>query len=138
MKTNLKATVMLTAAVLTLGATAAYGEEVMKANVPFAFRTAAGVQPAGEYSVGKLGYDHSVLTIRNLDTLNATIIGMGIPDGTSNDGRARLVFRCGNEAGCALSAVWVDGHGTKFKTPHLKPSELERVAVIYLDRKASE
>jgi hypothetical protein len=139
MKTNLKNTLMVAAGLLTLGATAAYGQETLKANVPFSFRTAAGVQPAGQYEVSTVKFNGTVATIRNLGTQNSTFAGFGIPEGVSRDQHPRLVFRCGNESGCALTAVWLDGdHGLKYKVPHLKPSELERISVVYLHRDAGE
>ncbi len=140
MKTNLYRTLMLTAAVMTLSAAAAYGQSGIGANIPFAFRTIGGVQAPGNYTIVSINSDSArVLQARNLDNHKSTLLAFGVPTGNSNDQRARLVFRCGDESGCALTQVWMgDGQGYAYATPRPKPSELEHVAVVYLDHKQSE
>ena len=46
---------LLITAALTLSAAAAYGQNQVVANIPFSFRTAAGVQPAGQYAASHEG-----------------------------------------------------------------------------------
>ena len=140
MKTNLTRTMMLTAAMVTLGAAAAYAETKVVANVPFSFRTNAGQQAPGRYGIVSMNQSAAVMGLRNLETGHLTVIGVGTPvgryDGVS---RSRLVFHCGSESGCALAEVWNgDGQGKKFSTPRLKSAELERIAVVYLDNKSAE
>ena len=141
MKTTLNS-LLITAAGLTLSAaflqTAAYGQTNVVANVPFAFQTAAGMQQPGEYAIAPISHDGAVLKLQNRDTGKSSMIGMGTPSGLSKDG-PKLVFRCGSESGCALSAVVMgDGRGWSYKAPHLKPSETERVAVVYFESKQAE
>jgi hypothetical protein len=138
MKTKLNS-LLITAAGLTLSAVAAYGQTRVVANVPFSFRTAAGVQPAGEYRIATVTNDGAVAVLQNTETGRSTLTGMGSPSGNPNDKTPHLVFRCGTESGCTLSEVKMgDGRGWTYKTPHLKPSETERVAVIYFESKQAE
>ena len=126
MKTNL----MLIAAVLTLTAAAAYGQD-RGANIPFAFRTMTGEQAAGHYVVIR---NLGALALQDVDSNKAVILGIGSPETDSKNAAPRLVFRCGSESGCVLSSVWNgDGRGISYRAPHLKPSELEHVAVLYLN-----
>jgi len=121
-----------------LSAAAAYGQTKITAEIPFSFRTAAGVQPAGQYAVIPANLDDDVLAIQSIETGRSTLLGMGARD-SANDTRPRLVFHCGSEGGCALTGVWMsDGRRWAFKTPKIKPSEQEHVAVVYFNNKQSE
>ena len=138
MKSTLNS-LLITAAGLTLSAVAAYGQSRVVASVPFSFRTAAGVQPAGQYSVEAISTTAAVMKLQNVETGHSSIIGMGAPHSTPNDKNARLVFVCGSESGCVLSEVKLDdGRGWSYKAPHLKPSETERVAVVYFESRQAE
>jgi len=117
-----------------LSAAAAYGQTKITAEIPFSFRTAAGVQPAGQYAVIPANLDGDVLAIQSVETGRSTLLGIGARDG-ANDTRPRLVFHCGSESGCALTGVWMsDGRRWAFKTPKIKPSEQEHVAVVYFNK----
>jgi hypothetical protein len=130
---------LITAAGLTLSSIAAYGQNHIVANVPFSFRTAAGVQPAGQYVIAPTGYDAVAMTLKNAETGKSSILGLGTPNGVEKQNSPRLVFLCGNESGCALTGVVAaDGRGWTYKAPRLKPSETERVAVVYCESKQAE
>ena len=138
MKSRLNS-LLIAAAGLTLSAAAAYGQTNIVASVPFSFHTAAGVQPAGEYRITTLSSDGSVAVLQNTATGHSSMTGIGSPNGNPNDKAARLVFKCGSESGCTLSEVKMgDGRGWSYRAPHLKPSETERVAVIYFESKQAE
>ena len=127
---------LLTAAGFALIAAAAYGQDRLAANVPFSFRTIAGVQPAGQYGVVR---DGGVTKLENLATRKSTWVGIGVRDGDGQPNAPRLVFTCGNESGCALTGVRIaDGREWRFQAPKLKSSEEARVAVIYLGSKDAE
>jgi hypothetical protein len=127
---------LLTAAGFALIAAAAYGEDRLAANVPFSFRTIAGVQPAGQYAVV---HDGAVTKLENLATRRSTWVGIGVLEGENQPNSPRLVFTCGNESGCALTGVRIaDGREWRFQAPKLKSSEEARVAVIYLGSKDAE
>jgi hypothetical protein len=138
MKTTLNS-LLITAAGLALSAGAAYGQNQLIANIPFSFHTPAGVQAAGEYRVTPVSQDGSVMKLENVDTRHAAVTGIGVPNGNPNDKTPQLVFKCGSESGCSLAAVKMgDGRGWSYKAPKLKPSEQERVAVVYLGSKLAE
>jgi hypothetical protein len=136
MKSTLNS-LLITAAV-TLSAAAAYGQTKVVANIPFEFRTAAGVQQAGQYIIAPAAYDVAVMKLQNVDTGKSSILGLGTPSGVEKQNSPRLVFVCGNESGCALTGVVTgDGRGWTYKA-RLKPSEAERVAVIYFESRQAE
>ena len=137
MKSTLKS--LLITAGLAFSTAAAYGQTKVVANIPFSFTTAAGVQQAGQYTVGPAAYDGAVMKLQNVDTGKSSILGMGTPSGVEPQKNPRLVFVCGNESGCALTGVVVgDGRGWTYKEPRLKPSETERVTVVYFETKLAE
>jgi hypothetical protein len=138
MKTTLDS-LMIASAGLALSAAAAYGQNVLIANIPFAFQTASGVQAPGEYRVASVSQDGSVIKLQNVDTGHLAMTGMGTANGNPNDKAPQLVFKCGNESGCALAAVKMsDGRGWSYKPPRLKPSEQERIAVVYCGSRFTE
>jgi hypothetical protein len=127
---------LLVTAALTLSAAAAYGQNQVVANIPFSFRTVAGVQPAGQYAVSHEG---EATKLRNLDSGKASLAGIGVPEDNDQSKPAQLVFTCGSDTGCALTSVRLaDGRSWSHKAPRLKPSEEARVAVIYLESRQAE
>ncbi|HLX44813.1 MAG TPA: hypothetical protein VKR43_15310 [Bryobacteraceae bacterium] len=139
MKTNLTRTLILTAVALS-GAAAVSAQDKVAADVPFAFRAAGQEFDAGTYYVSQYGHSGSgMLMLMNQDAGRTKFVATAAPEDVSNGSAPKLVFRCGDESGCALSAVQLaNGRAWKLRVPHLKPSELERIAVIYLDRKQAE
>jgi hypothetical protein len=137
MKTNLTRSLILAAVALT-GAAAAHAQDKVAADVPFAFR-AAGVEfDAGAYYIAQSGHI-GILTLLNQDSGSTKFVTTATPADGAKDANPKLVFRCVDASGCALSTVQLaNGRTWKLRTPHLKPSEMERIAVIYLDRKQSE
>jgi hypothetical protein len=129
MKSTLNS-LLITAAGVVLSTAGAYGQTNISANVPFEFRTAAGVQPAGQYAVEPSGV---AVKIVNQDTRKASLLGIRVPEGQYKNAQPKLVFQCGSESGCALTHVLMgDGREWKYKAPQLKASETERVAVVVL------
>jgi hypothetical protein len=135
---NNKLNSLLVTAALTLCAGAAYGQTQITADIPFQFHTAGGVQNAGEYKVVPATQEGSVMKLENVETHKSAFLGMAMQDGTNN-GAAKLVFRCGDESGCVLSGVTTgDGRGWSLKTPQMKANEPVHVAVVYLQSKQAE
>ena len=130
-------TLTLTAAVLTLVTAAAYGQNnPLTATIPFGFRAVNSNLPAGRYTVarasGTLG-ESGIMQLRNLETGKAVFLPSRVPLTDSKDNRPRLVFRCGDESGCALATLWSGkGTGMEFATPALPAAEKERSEVAYL------
>jgi hypothetical protein len=129
----------LTAAMLTLVATAAFSQEnAMSAKIPFAFRAFGSDLPSGRYTIrparGSSG-SSGVVQLRNLDSGKTVLIPSKIPLSEAQDARPRLIFRCEDEQGCSLARLWSGtGTGMEFPTPALTASERERLETIYLDR----
>jgi hypothetical protein len=138
MKTNLTRTMIL-AATVALSAGAVFAQTKLTAKIPFAFGAMTEHMSAGRYEILRgLSSNPGVLQIRNVATGETANLGIGIPAMPENSKGARLVFKCAGEK-CAVSEVWRDdGRGYKFSTPRVKPSQLERVAVIYFDRKNAD
>jgi hypothetical protein len=132
--TNLIA--MFAAAMIVL-ATAVYGQTTsMKAEIPFNFRTPSGVLPAGAYhvttSVTSSGMSNAVLT--GYGSQRSVII-LGSPKDYGVTGRAAIVFRCGAEDGCVLSAVVTESGTTKY--PSFQGSKRDKEVAILLTAPAS-
>lgn len=127
-----------TAALLTLVATAAYGQEyAMTAKIPFAFRAAGSDLPAGEYKVDRAteGAGSATMQLRNVDTGKSVFIPSKVPVTESKKARPRLIFQCGGEEGCSLAKLWSgDGDGLEFATPALTDAQRERLETVYLNR----
>jgi hypothetical protein len=135
MKTKLNS-LLLAAAGLTLSVAAAYGQNKIVAEVPFSFRTAAGVQDAGKYSISQEGV---VTKLVNEETRRASLLGIGVPEETHSHAQPQLVFLCGSESGCALRSVTIeDGRSWSFKTPRLKAEETARIAVVHFESRQAE
>jgi hypothetical protein len=126
----------LIAAMLTLAAGAAYGQDNgTLAQVPFAFRAVGSDLPAGHYRVGP-GAGHSVnMQLQNVDTGKSMFIQAKTLLSEPKNARPRLIFRCGGEEGCSLAKLWSGtGAGLEFPTPKLTANQRERLETIYLDR----
>src|SRR5580658_4065448 len=94
-------TLTLSAALLTLVATAAYSQtETLTAKIPFAFRAAGSDLPAGQYRVGRAQAPSGgaqTMELRNIDTGKAVFLPSKSPSKESNDARPRLIFQCVDE-----------------------------------------
>ena len=129
----------LTAALLTLFATAAYSQNhAMSAKIPFAFRAFGSELPSGRYEVrpatGSNGIA-GIMELRNLDTGKAVMIPSKVPLTEPKDALPRLIFQCGGEEGCSLAKLWSGtGSGLEFPTPSLTAAQRERLETVYLDR----
>jgi hypothetical protein len=135
---NLRRT--MTAALLTLVATAAYGQEnALVAKIPFGFRANGSELPAGRYRIarqnGSLGAA-TTMELRNLDNGKAIFLPSMVPmtERPSNGKDARLIFHCAGDDGCALETLWSGtGTGMEFSMPPMTASQRERHETIYMD-----
>ena len=134
MKNRLNRTLILTTAVLTLGAAAAYGQYPLTAKIPFSFQIKGAELPAGAYTIERM-QSGSVLHLQD-SVSGKSVVAMAQSSAIEkNPAGARLVFRCGDLSGCSLSEVWTDsGLGWKLHTPRISPDEKERLAVVFLNR----
>jgi len=139
MKTNMIRTLILAAVGLS-GSAAVYAQGNVVADVPFLFRAAGQQFDAGTYSISQYGLSNTgILMLSNHEAGLTRFVTTKAPADYSKDARPKMVFRCGDESGCALAGVQLaDGRAWTVRIPRLKPSEMERIAVIYLDRKQAE
>jgi len=131
MKNNLNRTLILTAAVLTLGA-AAYAQSVSSAAIDFPFHANGTSQASGAYAV--IASPNGFVALRDKATGNTVELGIGAREGTPyyKQEPARLVFRCGEDGGCNLAQVWVgDGRGFSYSQPKQRSSRLASIRVVY-------
>ncbi len=131
MKKNLNRTLILTAAVLTLGA-AAYAQSVSSAAIDFPFHANGTSQASGAYSV--IASPNGLVALREKATGHTVQLGVGIREGSPNykQERPRLVFSCTEDGGCNLSQVWIgDGRGFSYSQPKQKSSRLASIRVVY-------
>ncbi len=134
MKKNLIRVLTITVAALTVGA-AAYAQTRMIAEVPFSFRVNGAVLPAGNYQVGPIS--PASLNALVLSDTHSKKAAVSLANTTTNGkrDRPRLVFRCGDVAGCYLIQAWDDqGYGWEFPKPRITPAEKERIAVVPIRR----
>jgi hypothetical protein len=126
----------LLAAMLTLAAGAAYGQDNgTTAKVPFAFRAVGSDLPAGHYRVGPGAGDSVNVQLENVDTGKTMFIQAKALITESRNARPRLIFQCGGEEGCSLARLWSGtGAGLEFPTPKLTANQRERRETVYLDR----
>jgi hypothetical protein len=102
----------LFAATAVFFGTTAFGQNPMKASVPFSFSVRGGAVAAGDYVVNvDSHYGSKVVRLYNADTHQAAVaLTFGAGGGPAEHIQPRLVFRCGDE-GCALSEVWTANGG---------------------------
>jgi len=123
MKSITNRLVLFAAATLSLG-TLAYGQNNLRADVPFAFRGPGGTASAGHYSVqleaNGGGY---IAQIRNRVTGRGVISITNRLEGKPGAAIApRLVFRCA-ETGCQLSEIWTLNGGFILPVKHVHDPE---------------
>jgi hypothetical protein len=114
---------LFAAAALSLG-TAAYGQNILTANVPFAF----GVRGEAAASAG-----HYTVRLENnggapIAQIRDSVTGRGVVSiATRLEGKPgadiapHLVFRC-TEAGCQLSEIWTRTGGFGIPVKHVRES----------------
>jgi len=121
---------LLAAAALSLG-TAAYGQTTLRADVPFAFRSPGGVSASGKYTV-QLENSPSgrIVRIVNTETRSSLLsVAYSVNENPILPITPRLVFRCGETSGCALSEIWTStgGFGVPVKRVRRDPEILASI-----------
>jgi hypothetical protein len=114
---------LFAAAALSLG-TVAYGQTTLKADVPFAFQTAAGPAAAGSYTIQlQNNGGQSIVHISNQETgRNVLSLTYKVDDRANKAVAPHLVFRCAEE-GCQLSEIWTSEGGYGIPVRHLRRPE---------------
>jgi len=128
MKTLANRLVMFAASAVVLG-TMAYGQTNLKAEVPFAFRTASATLPAGNYQI-KASNTGAATTMSVWNTATHRGVYMvSAPADTYRTARPSLVFLCGNH-GCSLSEIRTGSGTYTYAAPHKAGRDKEAVAVV--------
>jgi hypothetical protein len=123
------------ASLVTAGAVSAQAQ-VVKADIPFAFRAGGKVMPAGTYRVD-LGGPGGTVMIQ--DARWHGVVALPIDRIESKDVTARLVFECSGGS-CSLVEAWPGGYtlGRAFSAPKGKRNEEAELAVVRLRPNADE
>jgi hypothetical protein len=127
---NLTKNMTIAAAALVVAAGAAQAQ-IIKVEVPFSFRVAGTVLPAGEYRVeSRSRVGTPAFWLVNTDT-HSSIVSMAFLDNAGKPGGdPKLTFECSG-ANCALVRLSSDqGETYGFGHPSLGRDEPTRVAVI--------
>jgi hypothetical protein len=130
---------MILAAMAMTGAVAVHGQtRVAAAEVEFGFQ-AGGVQfQAGTYRLSEYPVP-DIFTFENAGSGHKKFVNTMAPGNQTTDRNARLVFRCTEESGCALSKIVLsDGRQWKVRTPWVNRSEMARTEVVRLGNKQVE
>ena len=115
---------LFAAAALSLG-TAAYGQNTLKADVPFAFRGPAGTATAGHYIVRVENNGNGYIAqVRDRDTGRGVFsLANQLYNKVGAAIAPRLVFRCTEGTGCQLSEIWTPNGGFSVPVKHLRDPE---------------
>ena len=127
---NLTTNMMIAAAALVVAAGVAQAQTI-KAEIPFSFRVAGTVMPAGEYRVeSKSRVGAPIFWLVNADAHRSIVTMAYLHDYVPSTGEPKLTFECSG-ANCALVRM-SSGQGETygFSHPSLGAEEPARVAVI--------
>jgi hypothetical protein len=126
---------LILAAVIACGASTAYSQQSMEAEVPFAFTVRGEAMPAGGYYIHatRAAGGAKVITINGPDNRHSvTSVALISFDSKGPVERPHMQFMCGAK-GCALDQIWNnESGGVQIARPYEKASEKERVATVYL------
>ena len=127
MKSLINRIALFAAGAVVLG-TMAFGQSrIMTAKIPFAFRTANGVLPAGEYAVLEPMRNSSVTTLRNTVS-HKTVSVIGMPADYGKAGDAEIGFRCGS-SDCSLAWIRTSDRKVSYGSGKAPKDELAVVTV---------
>ncbi|MDP9170956.1 MAG: hypothetical protein M3N54_10095 [Acidobacteriota bacterium] len=128
MKTLANRIAQLTAGVIVLGGMA-YGQNVMKADIPFAFRASNTTLPAGSYTlIEQTGSGVVNVRLWNGATRRSVLTTSG-PLDTHSGGKPSVTFLCTGDK-CSLSRIR-SGVGTvAYAAPHKSRQEKQVAAEV--------
>jgi len=132
MKTIANRILRCAAGAMLLGASA-FGQNVVTANIPFAFHANGTTMPAGNYRIDT-ATDHGgvgVIRLRDAEAKKTAIaIGTPIDFKATPDAAPHLVFHCKDNS-CNLRQVWLPYTAYGYPS-HAKDSADDRVASVPL------
>jgi hypothetical protein len=129
MKTLANRIVVVMAGAIVWGSVA-YGQTEMKANIPFAFRTAISSLPAGAYTVARPSTvgGTPIVTLRNQESGKTVFVPGGIND-TWKPGKPSLMFRCTDDSGCVLAGMKTLDRAITYNVHYKSSRDRERALV---------
>ena len=136
--TNFTTRMMIAAATLVVAAGSA-SAQIMKAEIPFTFRAAGVVLPAGTYQVSAVsqGSGAPLFVLRNVQEHRSVLL-LGSADIDTQkawvaSGNPVLSFECG-VSHCAVSAIWAGSTSPaySFPRPKLGRDEPARTALVVM------
>ena len=129
---NLTKNTMIAAAALVVAAGVVQAQSI-KVEVPFSFRAAGALMPAGEYWVGPMGSGRGI-PIFQLSNVDANRSIMAMPYVTENRAsgsyEASLTFQCASSQCALVKLANGSGQTYRFASPGIGRDENSRVAVI--------
>ena len=122
---------MLFAAATVLSGTMAYGQTQMKAEIPFAFRTANATLPAGTYMLSRVQMAGvtNVMRLWNVTSHRSTVAMSMTIESLKPGERPSALFACGSE-GCALREIRTSNGAYTYPALHKANGEKQLVSVI--------
>ena len=131
-------TIVLSAVAVMAGVAAQGETRVAAAQVGFGFRAGGAEFQAGTYQLSEYPFP-DIFTLENADSGRKKFVSTMAPGSQTEDRNARLVFRCSEESGCALTNIVLsDGRQWKIRAPRVKSTEMARTQVVYLGHKQAE
>jgi len=130
----------LMVAAMAFGAVASVASaQTIKSEVPFAFRVAGAVMPAGSYQITNQRGNGGVAIFRFLNT-DSNRPALALPNGNLGprvaSADAKLVFQCG-ASGCKLAQIWTGNMAGAYSFPtHRGRHEEVSMIVVKADRAA--
>jgi hypothetical protein len=130
--TNFTKNLMTAAAAVVVSAGLASAQG-LKADVPFAFSVGGKVLPAGTYQISSV---RASAPIFGLDGENGRAVAMAQAAhdpaaAWSADGKARLVFACGDS--CVLREIWTGGISPAYRFSQPKGTDINsHIAVVVM------
>ncbi|HYO83542.1 MAG TPA: hypothetical protein VES20_19225 [Bryobacteraceae bacterium] len=129
---NKIATSLITGTLMVAGAAfGATDTEHTRADIGFAFRTPAGVMPAGKYNVEVRSFQggQRYIQLNNLETRKSSVFFVQSPVEANKPQGTKMVFQCG-KGDCNLAQIWSAGSiGYQIRAPRLSAADAERLAV---------
>jgi hypothetical protein len=124
---NLTTKLTIAAAVMAVAAGAA-AAQTMKADVPFAFRTASGTFEAGTYTVSVDNNQRMVLLEGTGRTKGAWVMPLAALT-ADKQSAAKLVFSCGADR-CTLVQVWSGPNGAAYQFARPKTDRDDEASLV--------
>ena len=139
MKRSMNSMILTAAATLTMGVSAAYAQQPLRADIPFSFHAGGKTLPPGQYRVGQSGVvtGTNIVTLSNTQESVMVMSNHAVYRSSSERIPVKMTFSCTDAKGCALAEIWDGSNVTAFSTPKISPADRERIATVRLTSPAT-